>query len=162
MKKTNLLRVLAGLILALSLTGCPKPTDEPAKPQQPVAPENPLATDLIKLNLTGAKALGSVYNKGIGASRSARAADDKASSDQLLKFDAEGNAESVMENVYEDKKMNFSTFEQIMEIKKNPYSNIPDYSKGTYITFENINWRLEYTDGTDAPLLGQLIYVKKS
>ena len=160
MKKTNLLRVLAGLVLALSLTGCPKPTDEPAKPQQPVAPENPSATDLIKLNLTGAKALGSVYNKGIGASRSARAADDKASSDQLLKFDPEGNAESVMENVYEDKKMNFSTFEQIMEIKKNPYSNIPDYAKGTYITFENINWRLEYTDGTDAPQLGQLIYVK--
>ena len=175
MKKTRLSLVVAGLVFATGLifTGCPKTTDNPGTNDNPVdnpgTADNPVdnpvthdanakATDLIKFNLDGAKALGTVFKSS--SSRSARAAGE--TSEQLVKFDTNGNSDSVMENAIAEQKIDYSTLSPILEIKKNPYSTILEAAKGTYVTFKERNFNIKYTDGAAAPYLAQLIYAKRN
>ena len=143
MKKTKLSLAVAGLVFAAGLifTGCPKPTDGGSTVTHD---ENAKATDLIRFNLSGAKALGTALT----------------SSEQLVKYDEDGEAESVIEDVIPEQKINYSTLEKILEIKKNPYSTVVDVAKGTYVLFKEPNNKIKYTDGSAAPSLGQLIYAK--
>ena len=157
MKKTRLSLAVAGLVFAAGLifTGCPKPTDGGSTVTHD---ENAKATDLIKFNFDGAKALGTVFKAS--GSRSARAAGE--TSEQLVKFDTNGNSDSVMENAIAEQKIDYSTLSPILEIKKNPYSTILEAAKGTYVTFKERNFNIKYTDGAAAPYLAQLIYAKRN
>lgn len=151
LKKGAFLLVIG--MLGLLFTGCPGQT--PVEEQKPSKPTD--VTELIKFNLTGAEALGSVLSNYTARSASRAAVNEEVN---LLKYNENGEASDVIENVSKDFQVDYSTITPILEVKKNPYSNIPEAAKGVYTLFEGVNYAIKYTDGTPAPSVSQLIYTK--
>ena len=170
MKKSKLKCALLGAIATLSFIACntsttpeaaktetQKPTETPA----PVQQKEYKSTDLLKFNLTGAKALGTVFeNSSSSNQQSVRTTDAAENQNGLLKFDKDGKASSVIENAVEGKELDFSKLPKIMEIKRNPHSNIPQAAKGTYITFEKPLYEITDKNGNDLHYFPQLVYAK--
>ncbi|MCQ2592959.1 MAG: hypothetical protein MJ188_09270 [Treponema sp.] len=151
--KLNAFIVTAGM-LGMLFTACKNPTnDSPSKPGHTIND----ATKLIKFNLTDAQAIGSVFSDSTARSIS-RSAENETTN--LLKYDEDGKASGVIEDAVEGQEIDYSTLQPILEIKKNPYSNIPEAAQGIYTLFNAKNDSIKYTDGKKAPSLGQLIYTK--
>jgi len=172
MKITNLrnyaLAIVASIVSAsfiFGFTGCSQNAENnPGKEGS----HNAKSTDLIKFNnIQNAKYLATQYAGTVDSStvRAAARAGEIATEDSLLAVveDEDGTTkeETVIEVPKEELELaDWCKPQPVREIYKCPYTNIEEEAKGVYTVFASgINW-WQYTDGTAAPNIGQIIYVK--
>ena len=128
------------------------------------------STDLIKFNISDAKYLATQWADSQTepkANANVRAAGTKTKPiDSLIKVTDDEKLEPVIEimTTSEENKNDIipSWYEPlpVREVYKCPYPNIPDKAKGVYTVFAGyVDW-WKYQDGTDAPNIGQIMYVK--
>lgn len=156
---------IVGAGLILGLTGCQQNAGNNSGKE---SGHNAKSTDLIKFNnVQNAKYLATQYAGKLDSNtgRAAARAGEVATEDTLIAVieDENGNEkeETVIEIPKEELKLaDWCKPQPVREIYKCPYPTVEDEAKGVYTVFaEKIDW-WQYTDGTKAPNIGQLMYVK--
>ena len=128
------------------------------------------STDLIKFNISDAKYLATQWaddpNK-TKANANVRAAGTKTKPiNSLIKITDEGKQEPVIKIMTTSEENKNDTIpswyepQPVREVYKCPYPNIPDKAKGVYTVFAGYIDKWKYQDGTDAPKIGQIMYIK--
>ena len=119
-------------------------------------------TDVISFNFSTANILATTGNKNNSRSaRLARAAKDELSADDYDSLIAITEDDKVVNVMDTDPQLKDDCVpNKVIEIYQCPYSNVEAECKGVYTVFDGwIDW-WEYTDGTKAPNISMLLYVK--
>ena len=125
------------------------------------------STDLIKFNISDAKYLATQWTDDPNktkANANVRAAGIKTI-DSLIKVTDEEKGEPKVETVIEVPKEEFkpnelNKLQPVREIYQCPYPNVKEEAKGVYTVFNGYVKDWTYSDGTSAPNIGQIMYVK--
>ena len=163
MKKTRIFSMVFAIgLIGLVATGC---GGSPNEPQINKDTDKATITKQIKFNVADAKYLATRWTKEANG-RSARDADDETTTlDSLVAIveDAEGEltTETAMEVPAEELKLaDWCVPQAVREIYQCPYETAEDAAKGVYTVFAGwIDW-WQYTDGTKAPSMSELMYAK--
>ena len=158
MKKSKLmLLTISALTASLFLFSCKNPAEPEKKNEN--SSDTVKSTDLIKFKYNNASVLATTWVNS-NSSRSARAADDDPL-ESLVAISEDGTTENVMEVPTEELELaDWCQPLPVREVYKCPYDNVDAGAKGVYTVFDgHIDW-WKYKDESDAPHVGQILYVK--
>lgn len=168
MKKTNakkLALALVGAGLIFGFFGC----KQDAGSGDGTKTHTAKSTDLIKFrSLENVSYLATQFAPAVDSStnRSARSAASTDSEGSLLAVVKDENGKETVEEVIEVPKKeleleDWCTPQPVREIYQCPYENVKDSAKGVYTVFAGpVDW-WKYKDGTPAPNIGQIMYLKQ-
>ncbi len=165
MKLTNLkvTAIAVTSLIVFGFAGC----QQNANKNEPVA-NNAKSTDLIKFNITeNTQYLATQFAAGTLESNKNKKPNSGTinNEDTLLSVVIGESNELKEEKVIEIPKEKYQLADScepqpVLEVYKCPYPKVEEEAKGVYIVFDDKIDSWEYTDGTKAPNVGQIIYVK--
>ena len=169
MEKSKLmLLTISALTASLFLFSCKNPADSEKNAEEKNNEEQKnendsqtlKSTDLIKFNISDAKVVATQWISSSGA-KYARALEDDPI-DSLLMVKEDENGEEVVSTAMEVSKEleEWCKPQPVREVYKCPYTQLEEEAEGVYTVFADNTWGWKYKDGTDAPNIGQIMYVR--
>ena len=167
MKKFNKFMItIAAVSAMLLLISCgPKAGDDSKfdKDLDNYTGDTKKVSNVIAFNFEGATVLATTGNNNTPRKvRMARAAEGEEPLDSLIAIteDEDGNEEVVNVMDTNPELEDWCVPKKVVEVYQCPYPTVEEECKGVYTVFDGYIDYWKYTDGTDAPHVGMILYVK--